>query len=102
MTPDETEANQDYGQTDREGDLADSAFNHLTEAAVIARLDLTSVALFLLATTLANLQFYAGISSADAVKQVEDLIAAHVEALVEENRPESELSVTASTRGKYH
>ncbi len=104
MDPNETEAAQDYAQTDREGDLADSAFNHLAEAAVIARLDTTSVALFLLATTLANLQFHTGISPADAVRKVEDLIAAQVDALAEEHALACEPAPppTAPRGGKYH
>jgi hypothetical protein len=104
MSANETEAAQDYEQTDREGDLADSAFNHLAEAAVIARLDITSVALFLLATTLANLQFHTGITPADAVRKVEDLIATQVDALAEghELAPEPEPLSTAAAAGKYH
>jgi hypothetical protein len=104
MTPNEIEGAEDYGQIDREGDLADSAFHHLAEAAVIARLDITSVALFLLATTLANLQFHTGLSTADAVRKVEDLIAAQVAALAEEHELASEpepLSAAPSS-GKYH
>jgi hypothetical protein len=101
MTSIETEADEDYGQVDREGDLADSAFNHLAEAAIIARLDLTSVALFLLATTLANLQFFTGINPADAVRKVENLIAVQVEALAEANELEPEPYSTAPSGG-YH
>jgi hypothetical protein len=104
VTPNEIEAAQDYEQTDREGDLADSAFNHLAEAAVIARLDITSGAPFLLATTLANLQFHTGLSPADAVRKVEDLIAAQVAALAEEHElaSEPEPFPAAPSSGKYH
>jgi hypothetical protein len=71
---------------------------------VLAKFNLTSVALFLLATTLANLQSHTGLSPADALRKVEELVAAQVEVFAEEFDavPEPEPTASAPASGRLH